>query len=236
MNCFSPGVLETGYETFASAAFKRGFISPTGESQMKVGSPPDTGWMDFIPNLLSRKDRHQSNQLLGSSETDALLPGNPSLSHSLTISPSCNAVGDPEQVIRNDEVSPRVRAKHNCLVLTMSTKPNRYTHFADAFPSNRTDSSSKNELPPRPAGERSLTPPLLEKHTKQESTSLLPREELKSQLEAAPFTPIENVEPRPYSQLMMAFNSPEPTPASFLPPPEPPMTPPMVNVLLLHAN
>lgn len=113
MNCCSPGVLETGYETFASAAFKRGFVSPNGESQMKVGSPPDTGWMDFIPNLLARKDRQQPNQLLGSSETDALLPSNPSLSQSLTISPSCEAVDDPDQVIRNDQVSPKARMKEN---------------------------------------------------------------------------------------------------------------------------
>ena len=104
-------MLETGYETFASAAFKRGFVSPNGESQMKAGSPPDTGWMDFIPNLLARKDRQQPNQLLGSSETDALLPGNPSLGQSVAISPSCEAVDDPEQVIRNDQVSRRARQK-----------------------------------------------------------------------------------------------------------------------------
>lgn len=234
MNCCSPGVLETGYETFASAAFKRGFVSPNGESQMKVGSPPDTGWMDFIPNLLARKDRQPPNQLLGSSETDALLPSNPSLSQSLTISPSCEAVDDPDQVIRNDQVRSQGQNERKHRVLTTSPKPNRYTHFADAFPSNRTGSSSKNDLPPRPPGERSPAPPLLEINTKQESTSLPPQEELKSQLEAPPFTPVENVEPRPYSQLMLKFDSPEPTPPSFLPPPEPPMTPPMVRSLTLR--
>ncbi|KAL7542428.1 hypothetical protein ACHAXR_011769 [Thalassiosira sp. AJA248-18] len=135
----SPGVLEAGYETFAAAAARRGFVSPAGDSQMMtVGSPSEKGgWLDFIPNLLSKGKQQQQNAQ-SSSEIDPLLLNRResseqdlSLNNSLVYSPlsSAHTSSLGHNVIADDS-------------------PNRYTHFSETFHSNRTSSDGVVPDPP----------------------------------------------------------------------------------------
>ena len=136
----SPGVLEAGYETFATAAARRGYTySPTllgddnhdhsNNNAIAAGSPSEQQgrWLDFIPGILSKGGKQQQQQLEKQQQPSSEL--NPLLSsqrgHTITMSK-----------------------------ITADDSPHHYTHFSEAFHTNR--STSVEDMP-----EPSPSPPKL---------------------------------------------------------------------------
>ena len=110
----SPGVLEAGYETFAVAAARRGDDS----QMMYVGSPSEQegGWLDFIPNLLSKGKQKEEAQT--STESDPLLQK------------GLSQQGD----LNDDDIfdtSPLPVANLSSSFDVMDNTPHTYTHFSD---------------------------------------------------------------------------------------------------------
>ena len=130
----SPGRLEPGYETFATAAARRGFVSPGGDN-MTVGSPSEEQgkWLKFIPNLLSmgkqqQETKQEQQQKATASEKDPLLLRD----------------SDSEQYPLNQSLdfSPRPQSGDTSNDVDYADDPpHRYTHFSERFQHSRLASS-----------------------------------------------------------------------------------------------
>lgn len=110
-----------GYETFAVAAARSGYIS-NNDISLSVSPSEERGWFsNFIPNLLSKS--------VGSS------------------SPNRGCINEEEE----EDLSPPCPTNNDGVVLVMKSEeieaqdlPHRYTHFADTLHNQTQDSSSSS--------------------------------------------------------------------------------------------
>ena len=111
------GILEAGYETFAAAAARSGFVGAGGGA----GSPPseERGWLNFIPNLLLSRG-NSAQQKTSHSEIDPLFVRRDASSNP-DLPPSIDRFVDDSNIPNN---------------------ATRYTHFADTFHTRHSSSAS----------------------------------------------------------------------------------------------